>query len=182
MKPPRTLGISLAILLSVFIFTVLPFLQIVVLLLIQYRAAQANFGVDATNPVNPIFSGGSFGGVSNDLLIVQSLLGAIYLVVAFFAWRGRPQSVRHLLVVSVLILTVLYVWDILTALLSPIPLSAGIDSGGGISRTLQCVRLITNLLIPLYVIWYINRAPARAFFRGTYLPDGRGQPPTNAEN
>jgi len=167
LKPPRTFGISLAILLSVFMFTVIPLTQVAVLALVQARASRVEL---TENSAGALFAGGNFGGISNPMLIIQAMLGVIYLIVALFAWRGRPKSIRVLVVISVCVLTVLYVWDILGALFSPLAISAGFDSGTEISRTLQCIRLISNLLIPLYIVWYLNRAPARAFYRGSYAP------------
>ena len=173
MKPPRTLGISLAILLSVFLFTVLPLLQLAVLLIIQYRVQSIQIGRTLDVSGDPIAVGGSFGGLSNELLIIQVILGLIFLVIAVFAWRGRPESVRYLMIIGVSLLTVLYVWDLIASLLTPPTPSMGLDSGAEITRALLCAHLFANLLVPLYVIWYLNRAPARAFFHGAYLDDPR---------
>ncbi len=168
-KPPRTFGISLAIVLSVFLFSVIPFLQIAVLGLIQYRTS--GIGLIDGGTDTPIAVGASFGGVSNEFLIVQALFGAVFLVIAFFAWRGRPSSIRAILIVSVLLLTGFYVWDSVTAIFTPPDPQDGLDAGGPIRTVLHLLRLAGNLLVPLYVLWYLNRAPARAFFRGAYLPE-----------
>jgi hypothetical protein len=35
-----------------------------------------------------------------------------------------------------------------------------------------------SALVSFYVVWYLNRGPARAFYRGYYLPDPSGVPQT----
>jgi hypothetical protein len=42
-------------------------------------------------------------------------------------------------------------------------------------RSLLASRALLTLLVPLYVLWYMNRAPARAFYRGCYLAEPDGQ-------
>ncbi len=163
--PPRTFGITIAILLSVLLFTVIPFLQVGAIVLLQSRTSGLD-GADA-----PIAVGASFGGVSNEFLIAQAVLGAVFLVVAYFAWRGRPSSIRVLLIISVIVLTGFYAWDSVTAIFTPPDPQTGLDSAGPVRTLLHLLRLNGNLLLPLYVLWYLNRAPARAFYRGFYLPE-----------
>ncbi|MDX2160525.1 MAG: hypothetical protein SF162_04285 [bacterium] len=168
LKPPRPLGLSLAILLSIFLFTVLPLAQLCVLFSIQYRASQTR--ITDANGAEAIAFGGNFGGISTIMVITQAVLGIVFLGIAIFAWHGRPTSIRHVMNGSVLLLTLFYVWDNLAALFVPTALAGGIDSGAGLRTALQCVRLFANLLIPLYTLWYMNRGPARAFFQGHYRP------------
>lgn len=163
--PPRTFGITLAILLSVLLFSVIPFLQVGAILLLQTRTGVGD-GADA-----PIAVGANFGGVSNEFLIAQAVLGAVFLVVAFFAWRGRPSSIRLVLIIGVIVLTVFYAWDSVTAIFTPPDPQDGLDSAGPVRTLLHLLRLGGNFLVPLYVLWYLNRAPARAFYRGSYLPE-----------
>lgn len=179
LKPPRTLGVSLAIVLSVFLFTILPLTQLVVLRVLQYRASSVQLGGAGSEP---IAVGVNFGGETNTFLGIQAVLGVIYLIVAVFAWRGRPQSIRLLVVIAVLVLTLFNVWDSLRALFTPPDLTTGLDSGGGLRSALQCARLIGVLLVPLYTLWYLNRGPARAFFRGYYLPDPADTPANDPSN
>jgi hypothetical protein len=47
-------------------------------------------------------------------------------------------------------------------------LDQGIDSAQSLSNTVLTGRIVGSILVALYVIWYANRAPARAFYRGYY--------------
>lgn len=169
LKPPRTLGISLAILVSVMLFTVIPLLQVAIVLIFEARTRSIDMAALTGDPdgVLPIATGTSIGGASSAFLIVQALLGVVFLVIAVFAWRGRPTSIRSVLLIAVVILTGFYVWDTFSALFIPAT-AATLDAGAGTARALQWLRLGANLLLPLYVLWYMNRAPARAFYRGSY--------------
>src|SRR5215813_1438102 len=130
MKPGRTLGLSLAIIASVILFTVLPFMQIATLLLLNYHLRNVDLNVPGNNAaVAPIASGGNFMGVDNNAVLIQCVLGVIFLVIAFYAWRGRPSWIRFTMLAAVVVLT------IVTVVYSVIPLSHdpnlndGIDSG-----------------------------------------------------
>ncbi|MBL8132620.1 MAG: hypothetical protein JNL42_12245 [Anaerolineae bacterium] len=170
-KPPRTLGLSLAILASVMLFTLLPLLQVSIFFAVQYRFSQVNLPVDPSSEdtAAPIAIGGSAGGVPDTALIVQIALGLGYLPLAVAAWRGRPASIRKTIMAGVILLT------LATALMTAVNLSSaptvqnGIDSGEDLRRGLLISRTISSALIALYVVWYMNRGPARAFYRGYYL-------------
>jgi hypothetical protein len=155
------------------LFTLLPLAQVCVLLAFQYRLGQIDISgtTGDESPATALAVGSNLGGLGNEFVILQALGGLAFLIIAFFAWRGRPESIRQVMIVSVLGLTTLFLWDSITAFFTPPSLASGIDSGGSLSRLLQCGRLGANLLVPIYVLWYMNRAPARAFFRGSYDPE-----------
>jgi hypothetical protein len=172
MKPGRPFGLSLAIIASTILFSILPLMQVVLIVLVRYRLQSTNLAVPGTaDGVSPIAVGGSFMGVTEVELLIQVALGLLFLVIAVFAWRGRPGWIRYAMLAAVALLT------IVTAILSALPLTAssdlntGIDSGAAFIQTLLSGRLILSLLVALYVVWYANRGPARAFYRGYYLPD-----------
>ncbi len=172
MKPGRTLGLSLAIIASVMLFTVLPFMQIATLLLLNYHLRNVDLNMPGNSgAVAPIASGGNFMGVDNNAVLIQGVLGLIFLVIAFYAWRGRPSWIRFATLAAVVVLT------IVTVVYSVIPLShdpnlnEGIDSGQSLAQTLLSGRLMLSVLVALYVVWYMNRGPARAYYRGYYLTD-----------
>jgi hypothetical protein len=73
--------------------------------------------------------------------------------------------------VAVVILTLVTAALSIAPLLAQPNLSQGIDSGAAIAQTLLSGRLIFSLLLALYVVWYMNRGPARAYYRGYYLTD-----------
>ena len=41
----------------------------------------------------------------------------------------------------------------------------------GIMQSLATGQFILELFVLVYVVWYMNRGPARAFYRGYYLTD-----------
>jgi hypothetical protein len=48
-------------------------------------------------------------------------------------------------------------------------LEDGFTSADAIFDALRSGEVLLMLLVALYVVWYMNRAPARAFYRGYYL-------------
>lgn len=171
-KPGRTLGVSLAILASVMLFSIFPFLQFALLWIINARLQQVNLPVPGEETsVRPLAVGGDIAGVASTGLIIQALIGVAYLIIAFFAWRGRPSWIRFAMLASVVVVTIVTVVFSAAPLLTEPTLSQGVDSGEALRRVLLSGRMIISILVALYVVWYMNRGPARAFFRGYYLPD-----------
>ena len=120
--------------------------------------------------VVPIMSGGDFrGGITDWHLILQSALAVGFFLLAVVAWRGRPPLMRYVFSGTVILLTVF-------TLLPMFWLGAGSNqdlSGGSLDaalRSLGFMRAMMYVVVPVYVVWYLNRGPARAFFRGHYLP------------
>lgn len=177
MKPGRTFGLSLAIIASVLLFSILPLLQVSMVLIVEYRLSQQppTLPVDGAENIEPIAVGGDFTGVPQGTLLLQTVLGLGFLLIAVFAWVGRPSSIRFVMIAAVCALTLLTLLTSVLPLFSQPSLQEGIDSGAGVARSLLASRALLTLLIPLYVLWYMNRAPARAFYRGYYLPNPEGQ-------
>ena len=174
MKPGRTLGLSLAILASVMLFSLLPLTQVALLMAIRNKIQQVDLPVPGeTDPVTPIASGGDFIGVSDANLVIQTIMAVIFLVIAICAWRGRPRWIRLAMWVAVLVLTLITAVQTIAPMLSPPDFSQGFDSGASIAQALLSGRLLFSFLLALYVVWYMNRGPARAFYRGYYLKDPR---------
>lgn len=171
MKPGRTLGLSLAILASVMLFSLLPLMQVAMIALIRYRLQSASLPIPGeSEPVTPMAVGGAFSGVSDLSLTVQALLGIVFLGIAVCAWRGRPTWIRFVMLASVVVLTLVTIGFSLVPLVSAPELSGGIDSGEALRDMLLSGRLLLSVLVALYVVWYVNRGPARAYYRGYYLP------------
>ncbi len=173
-RPPRTVGLSLAILASGMLFSVLPLLQMMLLLLLRYRFSRIDLAAPGqADGVAPLAVGGDFIGIDSSIVTLQTLMGIVFLGIAVLAWRGRPAWIRFAMLAAVLILT------LVTVALSIAPLFAqpnpaqGFDSGDALRRTLLSGRLLLSIFVALYVVWYINRGPARAFYRGYYLADPR---------
>lgn len=179
-RPGRPLGLSLAILACVCLFSLFPLGELGLKLIIQERFSRFEEimipSFDEEEPfVGAIASGGSVTLVTETELWLQAGLGVAFLIVCIFAWRGRPPWVRYVLFVMVLGLTLLSAAITLSQLLSPPALEDGITSADGFFQQARCGQLVLTILIPLYMIWYMNRAPARAFYRGYYLPTPTGE-------
>ena len=172
MKPGRTFGLSLAIAASVMLFTLLPLMQVAMVLIVQFRLQSSQ----PTLPLNeegvaPIAMGGNYTGLPDVALFLQTLLGLAFLIIAIFAWRGHPKSIRKIMLGSVCALTLFtLVVSVLPLVIQP-TLETGFDSGNSLSRSLSATRFVLSVLIPLYVVWYMSRGPARAFYRGYYLTE-----------
>jgi hypothetical protein len=96
---------------------------------------------------------------------VPPLVGLLTMVTCVFAWFGRPRRSRELFLAMA---TLAAVVNLYAAARPVILMSSGSGFGGGsFDSTLQG---LGNCLIPLriltllYALWYVNRAPARAFY------------------
>jgi uncharacterized membrane protein (UPF0136 family) len=147
------------------LFSVLPLLQVGILLLLRERLRAVEF----------LEEGGAVGsyltGISDTRLFLQVVLGLAFFVIAVAAWRGRPRAIRLVMVAAVLLLTVVTVALDLSAVSQPTAAAEGFDSGAGLADTLLSARSALSILVGLYVVWYVNRGPARAFYRGYYLEE-----------
>jgi hypothetical protein len=167
-RPGRPLGLSLAIIISVMLFSILPIGQIIFFLVLRQRFQNMEF----------LEGGGAIGGdmhFSDAALLWQFISGVVFLAIAIFAWRGKPSSMRYVLIAAVLILTTVTIAATLISLNSVPDVQSGIDSGGSVQDSLLRARLVVTALVSLYVMWYVNRGPARAFYRGYYLPSPQSE-------
>jgi|SRR5690606_13035112 len=164
-KPGRPLGLSIAIIISSALFSLLPIAQVIFILLIRQQFQAVEF----------LESGAAFGGdligFGDVQLLVPFVGGCVFLVIAVLAWHGRPPAIRFMFVVTVLLITVATIALAIAAVLEQPSLEQGFDSAAGLVNTLLGARIVISVLVALYVIWYTNRGPARAFYRGYYLPD-----------
>ena len=171
-RPPRPLGLTLAILASVVLYALLPLLQVAMVLLVQMRLQTMQLTLSGeSGDITPLAVGGDFIGVSIGGLIVQSALALIFLVIAVYAWRGRPIWIRGAMIAAMLGLLGFTVVATVPALLATPSLETGLDSGEPLRQSLHWGKLLLSGLVALYVLWYINRGPARAFYKGYYLPE-----------
>lgn len=176
-KPGRPLGLILAIAASVLLYTVVPLMLVGQVLLVEQHFNRMEPAIPIDGDVfAPIASGGDLRGQIADWhLLLQTALALGFLLLALAAWRGKPPLVRYLFSGAVILLTVFT--------LLPMLLSTGGDqglSGGSLDATLRSLGLVQALMyivVPIYVVWFLNRGPSRAFFRGHYLqrPPHAGQ-------
>lgn len=174
-KPGRPLGVTIAIVASVIVFSLLPLLRVGLIVAVEQRF---NVISEVSVPlgeqeVAPFASGGNFdGGLSDAEVILQVVLSVGFLVVAFFAWRGGSQLMRYVFMGAVALLAVIAVLLEITAVFAPDP-QTGL-SGGSLDALLDALgstTLLLRVIIPVYVLWYLNRGPARAFYRGYFLDE-----------
>jgi len=160
-QPVRTLGISLAIFLSLVLFTLIPLVQVFFTLYIRSQISESGVLVGGTADA----IGGSLGiaAVSNAQLLLRGVPALLYVGVAAMAWRGTPPTARYALSGSVVLLWLYYrtlnFWS-----------SREFSAEGGVSsdvllQWLRSVDFVISLLVVVYVVWYMNRAPARAFYQ-----------------
>jgi len=167
-RPGRPFGVSLAIIASVFLFTIIPLLQIGAVLSVRQHFLNMDFQ-DEELGLDPIAIGGDFLGVSESVIFFQGILSIIFLMIAVAAWRGRPANMRFILVAAVAGLTLLKFVTVVAQVLSQPTMQAGFSSMDNLMQSLGIGQLVIEVLVVLYVAWYMNRAPARAFYRGYYL-------------
>ena len=162
-RPGRPLGVTLAIIASMLLYTCWPILQVVTIL-------RLNSLMDTQDGIT---TGIQLTNVPEFVYFVQVFLSLVFFFVALLAWRGRPAIMRFVLVGAVLFFTVFsVVSNILPILLSqPSLTEGGLDSGQEVAKQLTTGQLIFTILLPVYVIWFMNRGPSRAFYRGFYLSD-----------
>lgn len=145
-RPTRPLGLTIAILSTAFGYGILPLSPF--LLVVWASATQRGIGTEL------------FGGPPS---WAQIAFSAAILITAVLAWVGRPPWSRWLLLALVWLQTMLLVIRFIAALTTP-PTLFGV--GGNISGNgLWVCQAPLIVLIPLYVTWYLNRAPARAFYQ-----------------
>jgi hypothetical protein len=177
--PQRTLGISLAILLSVVVYTVLPLIFVTFTLILQSRIRRTNITVGVNDPM---VIGGSVGFVSISPieLVLWSLVAVIFLGIALRAWRGKPSTIRYAFMGSVIISPIIYagLWLFRTYRDNQVIAESGAFASNNPFTAICSSAAILPILITVYVVWYMNRGPARAFYRGYYLDASERRPET----
>jgi hypothetical protein len=175
-KPPRTLGISLAIIAGVFLFSCLPLMQATIWLSLYGSPIEFVQPTEESQSA-PSIVGASIEDATATPLVIQAALGIVFLVIAGLAWRGKPASIRFIFVGAVILLAAGNLTLLFTLLSAPQATpQTGMDSGGDLARTLSLSQLCVSLVIPAYIVWYMSRGPARAFFRGRYLEQPESTP------
>ncbi len=172
--PGRPLGVTLAIVASILVYSILPLLWVGTAALIEQRLNRVSeisipLGEDE---VTPIASGGNVDlGAGSTELILQTMLSVSFLIIAGLAWRGRSQTMRYVFLIAVVALSLLMIAMRLTSLLKSD--SMGITGGSldALFNILSNSHVLLMILVPLYVVWYLNRGPARAFYRGYYITE-----------
>jgi hypothetical protein len=153
----RPLGLSLAIIGTALLYGVVPLLWALPSFTLWLRSMQTGRNSALDGIAGAAFQGGEIGTLT-------VILGVAILIATPFAWIGRPPRTRWLLIGLVWISTLLQLARIWGAL----SLNTGDGFAGGsldqaIASVLTC-QLPLIIVMPLYVTWYLNRAPARKFY------------------
>jgi hypothetical protein len=145
----RPLGLTIAILAIAVWYGVLPLLRLYFMQRVGATAEESYVpgGIDIT---------------TWDWL--EGLIGGGMLILCILAWWGRPPWIRIVLMSAMLVLTVFFLYRILQAAVSKVDPIFGGQVQSDIRRLLLC-QLPAMILVPPYGVWYLNRAPARAFYR-----------------
>jgi hypothetical protein len=145
----RPLGLTLAILMTAVLYGVMPLCEVYFMQRLDVTASEAFL----------------IGGIDINLWTwVQGLVGGAVLIVCALAWLGRPSWIRFVLVGLLLLLTGVNLYRIVETWTTSIDPIFGGQTQAAERFFLRC-QFPAMIVAPLYVIWYINRAPARAFYR-----------------
>ncbi|MCZ7547090.1 MAG: hypothetical protein M5R40_27800 [Anaerolineae bacterium] len=147
-KPPRRpLGLSLMLVMCFALYVVLPLLSVLYpwVLALVYRPAGGDSGADI----------GGWG-------LLQVVYSLVFGVVLVLAWLGRPARIRWAVAGLALIQAALVLGRGFWLQSQPPPL----DSMAELERATQPLLMVSAAALGLFVSWYVNRAPAVAFFTG----------------
>ena len=167
-RPGRPFGVTLALIASACLFSILPLLQVGLILVVRQHFLNMEF---QDTGLDMIAMGGDLLGVAESSLILQTVLSLSFLLIVVFAWRGKPEAMRFILVAAVFLLTMIKLVSIVAPLFVQQNPQVGASSLDGLMRSLGTGQFIIELLVLVYVVWYMNRGPARAFYRGYYLTE-----------
>jgi hypothetical protein len=166
-RPPRPFGVTLAVIASVILFTLFPLAEVALLISVRLHFSNMTLGGDGPQP---IAMGADFLGIPDSRIILQAIIAIVFLIIAVFAWRGRPPFMRYVLMLACISLTLYGILSVILGQLTEKSLEAGMSSLDSILNSISLGQFIVSALVTLYVVWYLNRGPARAFYRGYYLP------------
>ena len=148
-RPRRPLGLTIALVATATLYGLLPLMEVYFLWRLNMAASEAYI----------------LGGV--DITVwnwIEGGLGVVMLVVCVLAWFGRPTWIRQALMALLVVITAANLYRIWEAWRSEVnPIFDG-QAQEVLRNFLRC-QFPALVVVPLYVLWYINRAPARAFYR-----------------
>lgn len=151
----RPLGLTLAILTGILAFGIYPILK-------AYFAWRLNTCTTVDG-----FSCGSTTFPFDTLTQFIAGLGILVIITAIFAWRGRPPQIRFIFQGAILFTAFMLVLETIIRIRGDKPTiwEGGLDSTVQLFEAVLKGQIPILILVALYIIWYCNRAPARAFYR-----------------
>lgn len=149
----RPLGMTLAILSAMIVFGGFPLIEF-------YLAWRLNAGTEPEFRV---------GGFPYDFLTqLMGIMALLVIITSFLAWLGRPHYVRLAFLTTIVVSLGMTLFRTLyRALVPETETLFGVGQSSLVSP-LCSLLLVLQVLTALYIIWYANRAPARAFY--TQIP------------
>lgn len=155
----RPLGLTIAILTGVIAFSI-------------YPIARAYFSWRLNNCTNDAGLSCGVAGFPFDTLTQGiAIVGVVVFITAIFAWVGKPKQIRFIFQGAVILMSfLLLIESIVRTRENEANLSQGelfMDSTRELFNSILQCQIPILILVALYVIWYCNRAPARAFYSQT---------------
>jgi len=96
--------------------------------------------------------------------VLDIVISLAFLALLIPAWRGRPPRTRLILTAAVIGLMLLNLGTAVYDLTNQPALT--LDSTSQISQATTTCSIPIYAQLTLYIVWYLNRYPARAFYRG----------------
>jgi hypothetical protein len=160
-KPKRPFGVSLAIIICLLIFVVLPLLEVLFIISVDNMMVFDEVGRSGINVI----------GIDKfrQQMIWQVALAIGFFILIVIAWVGRPPIIRLIFSGAVGLMGLLTVIAQIIPRLVATP--TVMDSSRDVNQPILIFYLAMTILITLYSVWYLNRWAARAFYRGYYLPE-----------
>jgi hypothetical protein len=168
-KPKRPFGVTLAILMCILLFAILPSLTVFLHVTIQQHVQSNNtFILPDGTEINAVSGGDDDLKIDRTTLYQQTAISVVVIILAIFAWRGKPSWIRFVFIGIVFIISAILIYQNFL-LFESNPLEGG--TGQTWIEFLSNSNILFLICLPIYVIWYFNRAPSRAFYRGYYLQE-----------
>jgi hypothetical protein len=148
-KVARPPGLALAIIAAVIFFSISPAIRF-------YLAWRLNRGIAGDGEI--------IGAAIplNTFSYISAGMALVVLLTAIVAWIGKPPQARLLFLGAVVAMSGLVLGENLYRILEPTPYWSSSDEL--LADFLRC-QFPFQIAISLYIIWYCNRAPARAFYQ-----------------
>ncbi|WP_162909845.1 hypothetical protein [Aggregatilinea lenta] len=144
----RPLGLSIALIGTALLYGVAPLLEVYFVRRLSMTAEESF-----------VLGGADVG----QWAWIEAGVGGVLLVLCILAWWGRPRRIQHVLIGVILAVTAVNFYRIIDAAVSPAnPVYDGLAQSA--LRSWLVCQAPALILIPLYTTWYLNRAPARAFY------------------
>ena len=103
-------------------------------------------------------------------------LSIVFLILLIPAWLGRPPRIRPILTAAVLLLMAINLGFAL-ADLAAAQATLTLDSTSALDRTTTTCSIPFYLLLTGYIVWYLNRYPSRAYYRGEPIAPAADEAP-----